>query len=213
MRRGAMRRGHRSLATGIVAIIAAVSALVATLAMTFLHKQRPIPMNEYETAVFGGGCFWCIEAVFETVDGVIDVTSGYAGGTVPDPTYEQVCTGETGHAEVVRITFDPSRVSYADLLELFWKSHDPTTPNRQGPDEGTQYRSVIFTTSEEQRRAAEQSKRKAQAMFHDEIVTEILPLKAFYPAEAYHQDYFRRNPNAAYCRLVIRPKVDKLKHR
>ena len=163
-----------------------------------------------DTAVFGGGCFWCVEAVFEQVEGVLSVESGYAGGHVADPTYEAVCGGSTGHAEVVRIVFDPGIVSFAALLDLFWQAHDPTTLNRQGADVGTQYRSVILTNSDAQLRAAEDAREAAQRQFDDPIVTEIAPLDAFYPAEAYHQDYFRRNRNAPYCQIVIKPKLKKL---
>ncbi|HXG37513.1 MAG TPA: peptide-methionine (S)-S-oxide reductase MsrA [Bacteroidota bacterium] len=168
-------------------------------------------MAQLEQATLGAGCFWCVEAVFERLDGVKSVEAGYAGGTKANPTYEEVCTGTTGHAEVARITFDPSKISYETILEWFWKSHDPTTLNRQGADVGTQYRSVIFYHNDQQKAIAEQSKRKAQAMFNDPIVTEIQPLKAFYVAENYHQDYYRNNPNAPYCTFVIRPKLKKLK--
>ena len=163
-----------------------------------------------QLATLGGGCFWCIEAVLQQVDGVLGVTSGYMGGHVPRPTYEQVCTGRTGHAEVIQVRFDPARLRYEDLLAWFWKAHNPTQLNRQGNDVGPQYRSVIFYHSEEQRRAAEASK-EAEAQRHSQpIVTEIAPASEFYPAEDYHQDYYRRNRGAPYCRLVIRPKLDKL---
>ncbi len=164
-----------------------------------------------ESAVFGGGCFWCLEAVFEDVRGVEDVVSGYAGGSVENPTYEQVCSGSTGHAEVVRITYDPNVVSYKDLLDIFWKIHDPTTLNRQGADVGTQYRSVIFYENESQKETAQKSKEEAQKHFSDPIVTQIEPLDKFWPAEEYHQDYFRRNPYQGYCQAVVAPKVDKFK--
>jgi peptide-methionine (S)-S-oxide reductase len=163
-----------------------------------------------EQATWGGGCFWCLEAVFERIDGVLDVTSGYAGGGIPNPTYEAVCSGTTGHAEVVQITFDPSRVRYAALLETFWACHDPTTLNRQGADEGTQYRSIILTHDDAQRAAAEASRTRAQEKFARKIVTEIVPLKVYYPAENYHQDYFRLNGHAPYCQIVIRPKLRKM---
>lgn len=163
-----------------------------------------------EKATFGAGCFWCVEAVFERLDGVQSVVSGYAGGTKENSTYEEVCTGRTGHAEVAQITFDPATVSYEQLLGLFWQSHDPTTLNRQGADEGTQYRSVIFYHDEKQKSTAEQSKKHAQSMFSDAIVTEIQPLTKFYEAENYHQDYYRNNANAPYCRMVIKPKLEKL---
>lgn len=164
-----------------------------------------------EVATLGGGCFWCLESLFETLPGVKSVTSGYSGGKVENPTYRQVCEGLTGHAEVVQIEFDPAQLSYAKLLEWFWQAHDPTTLNRQGHDTGTQYRSVIFWHTEAQRVAAEQSKKAAQKDFADPIVTEIVPLKKFYPAEEYHQDYFRNNPSNAYCQAVIPPKLKKFK--
>ncbi len=168
------------------------------------------PSGPTEIAVFGSGCFWCTEAVFEHVPGVKKVTSGYTGGHVDNPTYKQVCEGDTGHAEVTRIEFDPAVVSYARLLEIFFESHDPTTLNRQGADEGTQYRSAIFYTNEAQKVAAEAGKQAAQKDFDDPIVTEITPLGKFYDAEDYHQDYFKNNPNAGYCSFVIKPKVKKL---
>lgn len=161
-------------------------------------------------ATFGGGCFWCVDAVYQYVPGVIKITSGYAGGTVPNPTYEQVCSGRTGHAEVVQITYDPSKVTYDQLLDLFWKAHDPTTLNRQGADSGTQYRSIILTSTPEEALQAEASKKKAQAQFPDPIVTEIKPLTTFYPAESYHQEYYSTNKYAPYCRAVIAPKLKKL---
>ena len=163
-----------------------------------------------ELATLGGGCFWCVEAVFERLPGVTAVVSGYAGGATENPGYEAVCTGATGHAEVVQIEFDPQVISFARLLEVFWMAHDPTTLNRQGADSGTQYRSVIFTHDEAQRVAAEQSKADAAAHFAQMIVTAIQPLPKFFPAEKYHQDFFRLNPNQSYCRAVIRPKVEKL---
>jgi peptide-methionine (S)-S-oxide reductase len=168
-------------------------------------------MEGLQKATFGAGCFWCVEAVFESLDGVQSVVAGYAGGLKANPTYEEVCSGLTGHAEVAQITFDPKKISYSRLLEVFWEAHDPTTMNRQGADVGTQYRSVIFTSNEEQRMVAEQSRQEAQKKYRDPIVTDIKPLTNFYVAENYHQDYFRNNPNAPYCRYVIKPKLDKLK--
>lgn len=162
-----------------------------------------------ETATIGGGCFWCVEAVYQTVPGVISVTSGYAGGTVEHPTYEQVCSGRTGHAEVVQIAFDPAKVSYEKIIDLFWKAHDPTTLNRQGADEGTQYRSIILFENDAQKAAAEKSKTTAQSSFSRPIVTEIVPLKTFYPAEKYHQDFYQNNPAHPYNQGVVRPKVEK----
>ncbi|MBX9584871.1 MAG: peptide-methionine (S)-S-oxide reductase MsrA [Gemmataceae bacterium] len=171
------------------------------------------PAADTEEATFGTGCFWCTEAVYQQLKGVKSVVSGYSGGHVPDPTYQQVCGGDTGHAECVRVTFDPRQVTYPELLEVFWSSHDPTTPDRQGADVGPQYRSVVFTHSDRQRRLAEAYKAKLDAAgaFAAPIVTEIVPAGPFYPAEAYHQDYFAANPRHGYCRAVIRPKLDKLR--
>jgi peptide-methionine (S)-S-oxide reductase len=171
---------------------------------------QPSGQAAMEKATFGAGCFWCVEAVFERLDGVQSVMAGYAGGHTKNPTYEQVCSGTTGHAEVAQITFDPKKISYEKLLAMFWQAHDPTTLNRQGADAGTQYRSVIFTHSPEQRAAAEKSRAEARKDFDDPIVTEIKDLDVFYPAENYHQDYFRNHPDAPYCRFVIHPKLKKL---
>ncbi|HVM50907.1 MAG TPA: peptide-methionine (S)-S-oxide reductase MsrA [Candidatus Acidoferrum sp.] len=165
--------------------------------------------NHLEYATLGGGCFWCTEAIFQMLPGVKSVTSGYAGGTTENPTYKQVCSGETGHAEVIQIAYDPSVVSYEKILQTFWDAHDPTTLNQQGADTGTQYRSIILYSSPAQKAAAEKSKAEAQKHFSRPIVTEIVPLKHFYPAEGYHQDFYRSNPNQPYCRAVIRPKVEK----
>ena len=169
--------------------------------------------QQREMATLGAGCFWCVEAIFQDVRGVERVISGYAGGTIVNPTYQQVCIGKTGHAEVAQITFDPSVISYDDILYIFWRTHDPTTLNRQGADVGTQYRSVIFYHTEEQKAIAEQSKRDIETaqLWPKPIVTEIAPLAGFYPAEAYHQNYFRLNPNQPYCRAVIDPKVQKFR--
>jgi peptide-methionine (S)-S-oxide reductase len=166
-------------------------------------------MENKQTAILGGGCFWCTEAIFKHVKGVIKVEPGYAGGKTIDPTYQQVCSGTTGHAEVARITFDPSIISYSDILEIFWYAHDPTTLNRQGNDIGTQYRSIILFETDEQRLLAEASLETADksGQFDHPIVTEIEPLESFYPAEAYHFDYFNNNQNQPYCRAVIAPKV------
>ena len=163
-----------------------------------------------ETATFGMGCFWCTEAVFQSLDGVKSVKVGYMGGDVKDPTYEQVCTGSTGHAEVAQIEYDPKEISFERLLDVFWKVHDPTTLNRQGADVGTQYRSAILFHSEEQKKAAIKSMAEAQKKLKTQIVTEITPATEFYVAENYHQDYFKNNPNAPYCRAVIAPKLKKL---
>lgn len=163
-----------------------------------------------EKATLGGGCFWCIEAVFERFAGVKSAVSGYAGGTVKNPTYKQVCGGDTGHAEVIEVEFDPGKITYSQILEIFWAAHDPTTLNRQGHDVGTQYRSVIMYHNEAQKKAAEESKKKAQEHFSSPIVTEIVPAPAFYKAEDYHQDYFKNNPNQPYCAAVIGPKLRNL---
>jgi len=164
-----------------------------------------------ERITFGGGCFWCIEAVFQRLHGVRSVKSGYAGGSVPNPTYEQVCSGQSGHAEVVQLEFDPGKVSYDKLLDVFWAAHDPTTLNRQGADAGTQYRSAIFYENDAQKAEAEKSKLRAKADFKDPIVTEIAPLKHFYVAEDYHQNYFnKKGGRDGYCQAVIRPKLQKL---
>ncbi len=164
-------------------------------------------------AVLGGGCFWCLEAVYDELVGVTDVLSGYAGGHVGRPSYEQVCTGTTGHAEVVRVSYDPARLSYADLLRVFFTIHDPTTPNRQGADVGTQYRSVIFVADDEERRIAEaiRAEIEAAAIWDGEIVTEIVDLPTFHPAEPEHHDYFAKHPGAGYCRVVVAPKVAKFR--
>ena len=187
-----------------------VSALITARADGPSDKKMN-STNKTELATFGGGCFWCMEAVFERLDGVKSVTSGYAGGTKENPTYKEVCTGATGHAEVIQIEFDPHKISYEKLLEVFWEAHDPTTMNRQGADAGTQYRSVILYHNDAQKQAAEKSKELAQWLFPRPIVTEIIPLTKFFKAEEYHQDYFRKNPNAPYCAVVISPKLEKLK--
>ncbi len=167
--------------------------------------------NPKSLATFGAGCFWCVEAVFQQLEGVEKVISGYAGGHVKNPTYKEVCSGLTGHAEVAQITYDPSKVSYDTLLEVFWKTHNPTTLNRQGGDEGTQYRSVIFYHDENQKALAEKYKKEldASGAWDNPIVTTIEPIPVFYPAEDYHQNYYNLNGGASYCQYVIRPKVEK----
>ena len=169
-------------------------------------------MNE-ERAVLGGGCFWCVEAVYEGQPGIKSVVSGYAAGKNPNPTYEEVCSGRSGHAEVVEIAFDPAVISYEKILDLFWDAHDPTTLNRQGADEGTQYRSIIIAQNAAQREAAEKSKAAAQAKFRSPIVTEIVDFTEFFPAEDYHQDFGARNPGHPYVRAVIEPKLRKIKNK
>jgi peptide-methionine (S)-S-oxide reductase len=175
-------------------------------------SSEPI-IKDAQLATFGSGCFWCSEAIFLNVKGVLKVESGYSGGKVKNPTYEQVCTGTTGHAEVVQLTYDPSIISYDELLEIFWKTHDPTTLNRQGADVGTQYRSVIFYHNPEQKELAEHYKHKLneEGAYNNPVVTEIAPFESFYVAEDYHQNYYNLNGNAPYCTFVIQPKVEKFK--
>jgi peptide-methionine (S)-S-oxide reductase len=186
-------------------------AMVASGAMA--QQKITMESSELKTATFGAGCFWCTEAVFLNVEGVTKVVSGYSGGKVKDPTYREVCSGLTGHAEVTQITYDPKKVSFEDLLEVFWNTHDPTTLNRQGADEGTQYRSAIFYNDETQKKIAEQYKKQLEAshVYKNPIVTEISPLINFYPAEDYHQNYYALNSSQGYCQYVIRPKVEKFK--
>ena len=169
-------------------------------------------MKEMQKATFGAGCFWCVEAVFERLDGVVDVIPGYSGGHKDNPTYREICTGMTGHAEVAQITFNPKIITFDDLLNMFWRSHDPTTRNRQGNDIGTQYRSVVFYKNDEQKLLAEESKVKvdASSIFTNPVVTEISKLDKFWPAEDYHNNYYNNNKDQAYCRVVIKPKLNKL---
>ena len=166
-----------------------------------------------EKATFGSGCFWCTEAVFEELAGVESAVSGYSGGHILNPSYEQVCTGLTGHAEVIQVTDNPEKISYAELLEVFWQTHDPTTLNRQGPDTGTQYRSAVFYHSDEQRQEAEHYKKKLDeaGAFNAPIVTEVSKFEKFYPAEDYHQEYYANNPRQGYCQMVVRPKIVKFR--
>jgi peptide-methionine (S)-S-oxide reductase len=190
-----------------------VYLLLAAAALNLAALAQPthsMNTNKTETATLGGGCFWCMEAVYERLPGVISVTSGFAGGHTANPTYHQVCNGDTGHAEVTQIEFDPVKISYEKLLDVFWQAHDPTTLNRQGADEGTQYRSIILYHTEAQKLAAEKSKAGAQKNFKHPIVTEIVPFTNFYKAEDYHQEYYDNNSTAFYCRVVIAPKLEKL---
>ncbi len=178
-------------------------------------SNTPIPAGvKTETATFGEGCFWCTEAFFQRLEGVLQVKSGYGGGYVENPTYEQVCDKSTGHAELAQIIFDPSKITYDELLEVFWKTHDPTTMNQQGNDVGPQYRSVIFYHSKEQKEKAEKYKAALDksGAWDKPIVTAIEPFKNFYPAENYHQNYYNDNSNQGYCRFVIRPKLEKFEH-
>ena len=183
------------------------AALCAALIATLQAESEPM---KTETATLGGGCFWCVEAVYERLPGIISVVSGYAGGQTENPTYEQIGTGKTGHAEVVQIAYDPSKISYEKIIDLFWDAHDPTTLNRQGADTGPQYRSIILTENDDQARLANESKDRAQTKSKSPIVTEIVPLTKFYPAEDYHQDFYRENPMHPYNLAVIRPKLKKL---
>jgi peptide-methionine (S)-S-oxide reductase len=183
------------------------AALGAVLTVTL--QADPEPMKT-ETATLGGGCFWCVEAVYERLPGITSVVSGYAGGQTENPTYEEIGTGKTGHAEVVQIKYDPAKISYEKIIDLFWEAHDPTTLNRQGADTGPQYRSIILTENDDQMRIANESKTRAQTKSKSPIVTEIVPLTKFYPAEDYHQDFYRENPMHPYNQAVIRPKLKKL---
>jgi len=174
----------------------------------------PLSMNKnQEITTLGGGCFWCLEAVFSELRGVENVVSGYSGGSVPNPSYQQICTGATGHAEVVQIRFDPDMISFKELLEIFFTLHDPTTLNRQGADVGTQYRSVIFYRTKEQERVAREVIKEVSKVWSAPLVTELAPFKVFYPAEEYHQEYFKRNPDQMYCSAVISPKLAKFRKR
>ena len=194
-------------------IVATVILLESFNGIMEIYKDSNI-MNdglEYEVATFGSGCFWCTEAVFERLDGVIRVVSGYAGGHVKNPSYKEVTSGQTGHAEVCQVFFDPKVITYEELLDVFWHTHDPTTLNRQGNDHGPQYRSVIFYHNAEQQKLAENSKKQMaiSGIFNDPIVTEIREFTDFYEAEDYHQDYFKNNPNQPYCTFIVKPKVEK----
>lgn len=189
------------------------SLLTLTLLLFAMNNPSDPKPEVTETAILGAGCFWCVEAIFQRVNGVVAVESGYAGGHVQNPTYEQVITGKTGHAEVAHVTFDPSVITFEEILEVFWHTHDPTTLNRQGADVGTQYRSAIFYKNYEQKEIAEKSLKKTDAsdLWDDPIVTEITPVSNYTTAEDYHQNYFNNNPNAGYCSVVIAPKIAKFK--
>jgi peptide-methionine (S)-S-oxide reductase len=179
-----------------------------------MSRRKPLgaqPAAGHEFATLGGGCFWCLEAVFEEVEGVVDVESGYSGGSLADPDYRRVCEGDTGHAEVVRLEFDPDRIGYREILEIFFSIHDPTTPNRQGNDIGTQYRSVVFFHSPEQQRTAADVIAQARSALGRDVVTQLGPAPTYYRAEDYHQEYFRHNPTQGYCMAVVGPKVEKFR--
>jgi len=184
-----------------------IIALLIFLAASLHAESEPM---KTEKATLGGGCFWCVEAVYERLPGILSVTSGYAGGQTENPTYEQIGTGKTGHAEVVQIEYDPAKISYEKIIDLFWDAHDPTTLNRQGADVGTQYRSIILSANDDEARIAKESRDRAQTKSRSPIVTEIVPLEKFYPAEDYHQDFYRENPMHPYNMAVIRPKLEKL---
>ena len=191
--------------------------MIAMMFMTLALCQNKgsIIMSEknIESAVVGGGCFWCVEAVFERVEGVVDVISGYAGGYKKNPTYKDVTSGRTGHAEVCQIMFNTDEISYDEILDIFWEAHDPTTLNRQGNDRGTQYRSAIYYQGNNQKLVVEKSIKKAEKLFDDPLTTEVKELDKFYVAEGYHQDYFDNNPNAPYCTFIIAPKINKLREK
>ena len=204
-----------SPSTGEETVVADATGSKPDAGTDIVSEEKPAQTTEkpkIQTATFGAGCFWCVEAVFELLDGVQKVESGYCNGEVENPTYEQVCTGQTGHAEVIRLTYDPSVISFEELLEVFWTTHDPTTLNKQGYDEGTQYRSGVYFHTEEQKQLADAYKKKLndENTFGKPVVTEIVKAEKFYPAEGYHQDYFELNPTKGYCRAVIHPKVDKV---
>jgi peptide methionine sulfoxide reductase msrA/msrB len=198
----------------VLTLLTSVAAVAAQQAEPKSPEDTTVAgEQQLETATFGSGCFWCTEAVYQELDGIYKVTSGYAGGFVENPTYKEVCTGTTGHAEVIQLRYDPRKIKYVELLEVFWKTHDPTTPNRQGNDIGPQYRSVVFYHNDAQRQLAEHYKQKLDEakIFRAPIVTEISPLKNFYPAEKYHQDYYANNSQQRYCTMVIEPKVKKVR--
>jgi peptide-methionine (S)-S-oxide reductase len=194
---------------GMTKVLLVLIAGILTMNAADATKEAVQNTNTTALATFGGGCFWCTEAVFERVKGVKSAVSGYAGGGKENPTYREVCSETTGHAEVIQVQYDPKQVSYETLLEIFFDTHDPTTMNRQGADQGTQYRSIVLYHDDAQKQAAEKVKKAAASQHKDPITTQIEPLKKFYPAEEYHQDYFAKNPNAPYCAYVIRPKLQK----
>ena len=198
--------------TFISILVVSVLMVSGSVAVGQSNKTKGKTM-QHEVATLGAGCFWCVEAIYQQLEGVVKVESGYSGGQVAHPTYEEVCTGRTGHAEVIQVTFDPQKISFKELLEVFFRTHDPTTLNRQGADVGTQYRSAIFYHSEEQRKTAEAVKQETDAakIWDDPIVTEIARFDAFYKAEEYHQNYYNQNANQPYCRMVINPKLSKFK--
>jgi peptide-methionine (S)-S-oxide reductase len=203
----------QSVRCGLSRLFLWAAAMAVCFSFPTVMSADPASTNStatLQTATFGGGCFWCAEAVFQRIPGVKSVTSGFAGGASENPSYADVCTGKTGHAEVIQLKFDPTVISYEKLLEVFWEAHDPTTLNRQGPDSGTQYRSIILYSDDAQKRAAEKSKAEAAREFSSPIVTQIVPLTKFYASEDYHHDYYNQHLRQPYCQFVIRPKLQKL---
>ena len=198
------------IALRFIGLVLIALVLVTSNVSAAEQVPAPVPAAKTETATFGLGCFWCAQALFEKFRGITHIDCGYAGGHTVNPSYEDVCSDQTGHAEVVQITFDPSQINYRQLLDIFWDVHDPTTPNQQGNDVGSQYRSIILYENPEQRQLAEASKKEEEKKLGQPVTTEIMPLKAFYRAEEYHQDYFKKNPHAPYCLFVISPKLLKL---
>jgi peptide-methionine (S)-S-oxide reductase len=213
MRNVILWAGFLVLVLGASAVVFVGGEPVAKPEQTAATEPVAMPSAGMATATFGGGCFWCTEAVFQRLKGVQSVVSGYSGGSVKNPTYEEVCTGTTGHAEALQVTFEPKEISYEELLEVFWKTHDPTTKDQQGNDYGPQYRSAIFYHTDEQKQLAEHYKQKLDeaGLFGAPIVTEITKFTVFYPAEAYHQNYFNQHANAPYCRAIIQPKLEKFR--
>ena len=216
IKRKSLNRPSVWLGTGAIVLAGAIVWAAGAPQRVEINKpkgKRVADNDKLEKATFGNGCFWCTEAIFKQVDGVVAVVSGYSGGHVKNPTYQAVCAGQTGHAEVIQITYEPEVAAYEQLLEVFWKTHDPTTPNRQGNDVGTQYRSVVFHHSEKQKSLADRFKKKLDesGAFEAPIVTQIEPFTEFYPAEDYHQNYYELNSNQPYCAVVIRPKLEKYK--
>ena len=205
----------KKIRLSLIFVLTIAGNLLFSCSNTIEKKEKIKMTNEtdLDTAIFGGGCFWCVEAVFQNLEGVKSVESGYSGGKTKQPTYSEVCSGTTGHAEVCRIIYDPKKLTFDELLEVFWKTHDPTTLNYQGNDHGTQYRSVVFYTNNTQKETAEHYKKKLneEKAYPNPVVTEISPFTVFYKAENYHQNYFNLNGNEPYCRFVIQPKVDKFK--
>lgn len=197
--------------TVVLTDMKSLSALLVVLSLSFAMTHAA--EMKTESLVLGGGCFWCTEAAYKLLPGVKHITSGYAGGDEPNPTYEEVCAHATGHAEVIKIDYDPAEVSLDALIDYFWAVHNPTQVDGQGNDKGPQYRSIILYANDAQKTAAEKSRAKAQESFRDKIATEIVPLKKFWPAEAYHQDYFAKHPESGYCQFVIAPKIKKLEHK